>query len=356
MQEIPVSQLHLDKSNPRLPLSKRGDSEVDIINYLLLEASTIELMEAIGESGFFSGELLLVVKNDDGGYTVVEGNRRLCSVKLLKDPSLAKYKKSSVQSIASSVRVPAPDKLPCLIFPRRESILNYLGFVHVTGKQSWGQLQKGRYLYEYYTRMASGDYTADCKKIAKVIGSTSPYVARLLRAFSIYLKVEDEGFYSIEGLSDISFHLNYLVDGLNKENIRKFLNVNLSEDNLDDVNLDNLELLVHWWFEKTEGQSRIKGDSESLKMLNAILGNAVALDAFQNKGVTIERAYMMTDDFGTQIQRSLKMALQELENADDLVVNIDKFDQSILNDLSAIRKIASKITSYIKAISEDDDE
>lgn len=355
MMEIPIQHLHLDKKNPRLPRSKRTGSEDDIINYLLLEAATIELMEAIGENGYFPGEILLVVQDGEQNYTVVEGNRRLCSVKLLKDPSLARYKKESVYSIAKNVKQPAPDQLPCLVFQSRESIINYLGFVHITGKQSWGLLQKGRYLYEYYLGIKTNDFSADCKKIAKQIGSTSPYVARLLQAFNIYREIENEGFYSIEGLSDMTFHLNYLVDGLNKENIRRHLKVDLEQDDMDDVDKRNLKELTIWWFEKSEGQSRVKGDSESLKMLNAVLGNEKALDSFRNKGATIEKAYAMTSDYGTQIERSVKLALDEMENVDKLIVNIDNFDSLIVDDLKSIKKLSNKLIAYIMTSNDYDD-
>ena len=355
IRHIDIDKLMLDPQNPRLPKSKRNGNQEDIINFLLLESSTIELMEAIGENGYFPGEILLVVQDGSQEYIVVEGNRRLCSVKLLKNPSLAKYKKESVNSIAGNAKQPAPDQLPCLIFQNRESIIKYLGFVHITGKQSWGLLQKGRYLYEYYLGIRTDDFPADCKRIAKQIGSTSPYVARLLQAFNIYHEIENEGFYLIEGLSDMTFHLNYLVDGLNKENIRRHLNVDLEQDNLDNVNSQNLKELTKWWFEKSEGQSRVKGDSESLTMLNAVLGNEKALDSFRNRGVSIEKAYAMTSDYGTQIERSVKLALDAMENVDKLIVNVDNIDSSIVNDLTSIKKLSNKIIVYVKTLNEDDD-
>jgi hypothetical protein len=57
---------------------------------MLEDESIIELMLAIGQHDFFVGEALLVVKNGDG-FTVVEGNRRLTSLKLLSNPSAIKY-------------------------------------------------------------------------------------------------------------------------------------------------------------------------------------------------------------------------------------------------------------------------
>lgn len=55
IQFIPLEKLELDKANPRLPSKfKRGNlTKSDIVNWMLGDASIIELMLAIGNSGFF---------------------------------------------------------------------------------------------------------------------------------------------------------------------------------------------------------------------------------------------------------------------------------------------------------------
>lgn len=74
-----IYELQLDVFNPRLPKSKQGKDEGVVIEYLLLEAATLELMESIGENDFFVGEMLLVIPNEEerDKYIVIEGNRRL---------------------------------------------------------------------------------------------------------------------------------------------------------------------------------------------------------------------------------------------------------------------------------------
>ena len=53
---IPLSDLKLDLNNPRLPKSKQGKDEKTVIEWMLLEAATLELMLAIAENDFFAGE------------------------------------------------------------------------------------------------------------------------------------------------------------------------------------------------------------------------------------------------------------------------------------------------------------
>ena len=62
---IDIERLQLDLFHPRLPKSKQGKDENTVIEYMLLETATLELMESIGENGFFAGEMLLVIPRTD---------------------------------------------------------------------------------------------------------------------------------------------------------------------------------------------------------------------------------------------------------------------------------------------------
>lgn len=132
---VDIDNLLLDLYNPRLPKSKQGKDNDVVIEFLLLEAATLELMESIGENDFFVGEMLLVIPNkeESGRYVVIEGNRRLTAVLLLNNPDLAKVKKTATKEIFNSAKF-KPTTLPCLVFNNREEIQKYIGFVHITGK------------------------------------------------------------------------------------------------------------------------------------------------------------------------------------------------------------------------------
>jgi len=56
-KEINISQLKLDDQNPRISKSIRDESlsEIELTEYMLLDASLTELMLAIGEKGYFPG-------------------------------------------------------------------------------------------------------------------------------------------------------------------------------------------------------------------------------------------------------------------------------------------------------------
>ena len=346
---VDISNLQLDLQNPRLPKSKQGMDEGVVIEYLLLEAATLELMESIGENDFFVGEMLLVIPNekDKGKYIVIEGNRRLTAVLLLNNPELAKVKKAATKEIFDNAKF-KPSTLPCLVFNNREEIQKYIGFVHITGKKSWRMLEKARYLYDlrYSEKFKSLSFIDACKEIARVIGSRSPYVRKMLTSYKLYTVIEDEKFYQIDGLSDSTFFLNYFSDGLQKENIRKYMNVDLdAEEPLADLDAEHLKELVTWWFKKNEGVSRVLGDSDGMKKLNEVLGNEVALAAFK-KGVNIDTAYELTNDIDLQFERKVKESLRAMEQADRLSNKVKSFYSDLYDDLKGVRQIAAKINDF----------
>lgn len=80
---IPYEELHYDLENPRLPLELHGKNESELAQHYSKEAEIYELAVSMLENGFFAHEPLIVIKNGDKGYVVVEGNRRLTAIRLL---------------------------------------------------------------------------------------------------------------------------------------------------------------------------------------------------------------------------------------------------------------------------------
>jgi hypothetical protein len=356
---IYISDLKMDLFNPRMPKSKQGKDEKSVIEYMLLETATLELMESIGANDFFAGELLLVVPDqaEKGKYIVIEGNRRLTAVKLLNNPSLTSVKKGATKEIADNSKY-KPSEIPCLIFDSKNAILKYLGFKHISGIKSWRLLEKARYLYELRNSddFKTSSFLNVSKEISKVIGSSPAYVKRLLISFELYKIVEDEAFYQINGLNDTNFFLNYFTDSLNKDNILNFICVDINSENpLGNIKTDNLKKLTNWCFNKSEGQSRVSGDSEGLKILNAVIGNSLALSAFE-KGATLYEAYELTDDIDLQFERKIKESLKAIEQADNLSNRVKLFYSELYDDLKNIRKIAGKINDFKTKREQDGDD
>lgn len=71
-ETVDLDRLKLDSKNPRLPLKLRDATNRQVVDWMLSDASLIELMMAIGTNGFFPGEPLLVAE-EGGKLVVIEG-------------------------------------------------------------------------------------------------------------------------------------------------------------------------------------------------------------------------------------------------------------------------------------------
>jgi len=359
--EIDYRKLRLDPENPRIPKSKRKSiTEAEIIDFMVLEAATLELMIAIGENGFFAGEQLLVVPLENGEYSVVEGNRRLTAVKLLHEPDLATVQTRKIARIIEEVKIPPPTGIPCLIFNSKEVILKYLGFRHITGVKSWRMLEKARYLYGIKERNFSNEeFYSTCRSIAKMIGSRRPYVAKMLVGFELFRIIEDNAFYGIRGLDDTRFYFNYLKDSLNYSNIQKFWGISIEEEKKDpisELNYAHLKESIHWFFDKNDKpKSRVLGDSTGLKMLNAIVGNERALAEFRS-GASIEKAFEMTADLEIVFEKKVQASLLSLEEVDAISHRIKRFYPDLEDDLRSIRTLTTKIKNLKDSLLKDDED
>ncbi len=350
LEIIELEKLQLDVENPRLPMSFRlgGLDEVKIINWMLEDASIIELMLAIGQNDFFVGESLLVIKDKDSEkYIVIEGNRRLTSLKLLNNPSLAEVHTRKIEKVLAETSF-RPSMIPCIVFDERTEIMKYLGFRHVTGIKSWGMLEKARYLYSLKQELTIKDFDLQCRELAKTIGSRSDYIRRVLTGYSVYLKIQDNSFYKIPQLDDTSFHFNYIADALTRENIREFIGVDFDIDNpIEKLDETNLAQLTNWFFRKNQyNKSQILGDSKHLSALNELLADTKALEHFLQNGNFWE-AYKYVNLSPDTFHHSIKEALRSLEVAWTYINEIEKHNQQDKDILKEIQSYSKNMSAIV---------
>ncbi|WP_422410182.1 MULTISPECIES: ParB N-terminal domain-containing protein [unclassified Endozoicomonas] len=351
---INLEQLELDHHNPRLPTRLRIQPEEVVINWMLTDASLIELMLAIGNNGFFPGEPLLTIKEGDR-YIVIEGNRRLASLKLLQDSTIANRHKKKVKTVIEET-TERPTEIPCIIFSNRSEVNKYLGYRHVTGVKEWELLSKARYLNSLAEELEISNPIQLKKELAKAIGSKSDYVNRLLIGFELYSEIESNNFFNINDLTEEKFHFNYLLDSLRRSNISKFIGVNTrSENPLEEYhNIQakhaNFERLIKWFFDKS-GRNRvaIRGDSDSLSKLDAVLADRIATEyLFRNED--LEESYEKLDKTYDSFNHNLAISKKHITNAMHQLPSIKEAYETDIETLSEIIKTAEIIKLTINAI------
>jgi len=348
---IQLNKLKLDSTNPRLPSSFHNKSESDIIKWMLEDESIIELMLAIGQHDFFIGEALLVVKNGSD-FTVVEGNRRLTSLKLLSNSSLATIRESKVKQVLDET-TKRPNLIPCIVFDNKEQIMQYLGYRHVTGIKSWSVASKAKYLHSLLSTLESQGLTDKSRELAKKIGSKTDYVKKLLVGYKVYEIIKDNSFYKIPQLNETTFHFNYITASLQRTNIREFINIEAISDidNLENLGIkkDNLKTLIDWFFRKNDqNKSRVLGDNDNLTKLNNILPNPEIIKKFKD-GLSLKESndlINISEEFFTQ---GLSKSLNELKRVKEYSHKLNNYGDDNLEILKEIVALCKEMKVSISS-------
>ncbi len=346
---ISIDDLKFDPENPRLPSGINGHKEPEVLQWMLSDATILELMGAIGVRGYFAGEPLLVVpeSKQQGRYIVVEGNRRLAAVKLLREPKLAAIRQKAVQKISDEAHN-RPDELPVLEFAKRDEIILYLGYRHVTGIKEWDPLAKARYLDQLALKTKGPYSQKKFQELARAIGSHWDYVARLLTGLAIYRLIEKKNFFDIENLDENTIDFAVLTTALSYENIVRFLGLeSATEPGIKGLKGSELEELTIWLFEEDEnGQTRL-GESRNLKNLNRIVANTAALKAFR-AGYSIHQADLLAGAPKEIFQSALHDSKKSLETARDQMHLIDQPEQTDADVVDDISKLAHLLREWIR--------
>jgi len=325
---LPVDNLRLDPLNPRLGRDKRREGLDQ--NALLMEMATWtleELVDSFAQSGgFWTQDALIAVEEKDGdtptgNYVVVEGNRRLASIKLLQgalDGHLnpPRWLVDRLETFRPALDDDLFTRLPVLKADKREDVLAYLGFRHVTGIKQWRPAEKA----EFITSLVD-DQRMTYREVARQIGSRTDTVRQNYTAFKMLLQMEEmEGF----DWSEVEERFSLLFLSIRSEGTRDFLGVELKGDSprsdkpIPKEKSENTESFVTWLF-GTKDKRPIVGDSRNVDRFGEILGEPRAVDYLRNSArPDFETAYSLTAsadlviDPLNQAARQIRLAISEL--------------------------------------------
>ncbi|CAD1793816.1 hypothetical protein [Xanthomonas arboricola] len=147
---ISLADIFLDNENPRHdPI----DAEPDIIAKLVADEKVLNLASSIATHGTSPLERLAVVSHttQKNKFIVVEGNRRLCALKLLMDPHRAPNAQTrrALEGYKAS-GIPVAIKIEVAIFPSRAAARYWLSLRHEgeldgVGTRTWKPGEKARF-------------------------------------------------------------------------------------------------------------------------------------------------------------------------------------------------------------------
>jgi len=350
--KVNISQLLFDPKNPRLPLNKRDAPDNKVLEHFILKENLFELIASIGEQGYVDLEPIIVVAAGSDQYVVVEGNRRLAALKLLAEPERAPIKRATVLELVTTAKHHPPE-VPVLLYENRDSVLDYLGFRHITGVDEWDSLAKARYLeelFEYHNRTDPDTPNDLFKRIARIIGSRADYVQKLVHGYWMYETIREDGYYGIKGLDDDNFEFSLLTTAVSYSNLAAFVNIQVVEGK-PTYDYERLQELTEWLFKETD-QGRRVPESRDLKTLSAVVADARALAVFR-AGKPLTEARRFTKEPLEFIMGAIEEADKLVSEADSQFNLLDYVPEQLLELVTAMSRRAGDLRNKAKARSEE---
>ena len=146
MANVSIRTLYLDPKNPRhIPI----ENQKAIISYLIENEKVKDLAKDIAEKGMTNPLDLVGIITEDNKKLVVEGNRRVCALKLLDKPCLAPKKYQKYFTTLQGKVKNQITKIPVHVFPNRDEAQPWLSTLHTassnTSRKPWSPEQKTRF-------------------------------------------------------------------------------------------------------------------------------------------------------------------------------------------------------------------
>lgn len=334
-KEILIENLFINPNNPRLMEKKRKSEVLDlriiesgIQDSLIKEIQKegiSDLIEKITKLGFLTIDRIVVreLENLPGKYLVLEGNRRIATVK-----TLLKEHTDGIVTLEDDI-YKSLLQIEVLVYSGTDKNIIWLlqGIRHINGIKEWGSLQQSRFLYEM-----QNTESLKASELDKMTGLGRNSISNRIRSYkafqyckTIYHGEIVENNFSL--FQEVIFARPMIKDWLAWDDKSEMFN-----------NDTNLELILNWYLGDENGNIRISRALDLRDQFNQLLlpDNKNILTKFIN-----EPTYDIND------------AIQDVRNK-DAVKSAQKNQLDLEERLNILDEVLSNlITLPIKKITED---
>lgn len=343
IKNIELAKLLLDNKNPRL--SEFGidekSKENEILKILWEEMAVNELMYSIVSNGFWDYEPLIVLKKGDH-YIVVEGNRRLAAIQILRKKYPIKIPSHITEKITRDL-IKQTSSLPCIEINNREESWKYIGFKHVNGPAKWGSYAKAKYIAEIHNL-----YGISINEIAYQIGDTNKIAQKLYQGLMVLEQAQSMKVFDYEDIQANRIYFSHLYTGLQREGISQFLEIKNSEEEeefpIPKEKQKELGQFLEWLYgsKKNNTQPIIKSQNPDLKYLDEVLQSKEATIALL-AGEPLSYSFELSRSSDALFEENLLAAKRGLQKARAYLTTGYKGEENILKVAGSVAELADDL-------------
>ena len=220
-KEININLLLLDEENIRLDITNKTQDIV--ITDLFANEEAMQILESIYKNGLFPDEIPVVIRQNKK-YIVIDGNRRVASLKAMLSPGITP--KRFQQKIEKMMDGYIPiETIKVIIAPSRQKANQYLAAKHTkTTRRPWSALRRA---YFYYAQKESG--TNIEKLIERYENKDISRYIRMYEMQQIALSLNNISDYVRQNVSSKNFEITTLERLYNDKYVQQKLGIDFNQ-------------------------------------------------------------------------------------------------------------------------------
>lgn len=369
-KDIELEKIFLDPNNPRfismdwehVPDLKVKDENIQkaVINKLDRDFAIDRLVMNMEINGFLPIDRVVLRQLDDDSYVVLEGNRRICAAKLLKQKKID-HPDSVPDEIIDSIVL-----IPCLVYTGTNTEASWIfqGLRHIMGIQEWSAFNKARLI----VTLMEEEYLT-LTEVGKRFGLTAFGAGQWVRGYYAFKQTKETSDFTKEVDERAYPYLQELFSRSNSP-IREWMKWNETAKKFDD-DLNYNEFLSWLYPRNTEeadesvDQTAIKGDWKNRKLFRSddirnlsflIAKSPKEFELFRAEG-NLERAYTIAiqKQYEEEAKKLSDPTIELFDSLDIAIRNLENIPYKILRDGVQKQKLferLAKIDSIYKDLNQ----
>ena len=380
--DLELSQINLDAENPRLAKQRDSITQFDLTKTLYDEYDLEEIAMSMSENGYFDEEPIIVVptkipdgitfdenaepevlqaqlkellKNGTLEFTVVEGNRRIATAKILTDGSLRQklnvreesFPKPKNQEVAADLK-----EIPAIVYFDRKLVAPYLGVRHITGLLKWDAFAKAAYIAQNIEdSVAAGENINDSiRKIQQQVADRSDVIKKQYLCFKVMKEAADDLSFETKSIKD---KFSLLTVALNSPSIRNYIgcptykDVDFSGRIIPINKIEQLRHTLTWIYGDGKREPILTDSRRITKELAPVLASKEATE-YLIKNNNLEEAYERSEGERDYIIRKINSASNAIKFSLGFAWKY-KTDEEVKTSINECAESVSELQKMINA-------
>jgi len=363
---LPIEKLLLDPFNPRLHEKDQNKSQDEILSIMKDQFDLPELAYSIANNGYFQEEPIIaipqnpevleglvneetkpedflnIIEDTDAKFIVVEGNRRLSTVKILTNTELQEKLKLKNWPEVVRKHENSLKHLPVVIYPDRQSVATYIGIRHIGGLKKWEPYEKARYV-----KSLIEDQQIDIQTVQEMVGDKGNSIRKSYLCYK-FIQIIDNEYDMPSSVEKAKSRFSYLLLSLGQSSVKNYLGIEPNSNEIDFNNpipnekKDALRDIFSWLFGEGPKIPAVINESRDItNYLSPVLKAPESVNVLKATRDLLD-AYEISDGEKELLVKYARKVNNELGNIIKLMKD-DLIDDTFLFEVSEIKERIQKI-------------